>query len=132
MAEFRGFDYFTDDPGKIKELDAEIANKHPSIYVDQNRLQVDSSEIDPMAAMKKRIIEEYLAQQAAHGDPNRDMGNTVQERLKPANTNDINAITMNPQAKTFNLPGSLAKALEAATPVPAELASLDAVIHPKT
>lgn len=82
--------YRTDSPKEIAQFDEMIAGGHPHFYVDPAEREVDSALIDPMAAMKHRIIEEYKAQMAAATDPNRDMGTSDQSmKLNVATTRNI-------------------------------------------
>lgn len=82
--------YRTQDPAKIAELDTELANnRHPILYIDSAEKTVQSDMVDPMAVLRQRIIDEYLASQAAAIDPTRDMGSTEETKLNPASTADI-------------------------------------------
>lgn len=60
--------YATQDEKEIEELEAEIKAKHPHIYIDANEKETDAAVLDPMSNLKKRIIEEYLKDQAAGKD----------------------------------------------------------------
>jgi hypothetical protein len=92
VAHFFGGEFFTDVPAEIAELDAEVAAGHPNIGIDADKKTVDVSDLDPVAVIKKKAIEEYLAAQAkASGDKSRDMGNTEKEKLNVANSNTIAA-----------------------------------------
>lgn len=55
--------YATQDEKEIEELEAEIKAKHPHIYIDANEKEADAAILDPMSALKKRIIEDYLKEQ---------------------------------------------------------------------
>lgn len=77
VANFVGGKYVTTIDSEIAELEEEIKFGHPHIFVDANERTVESEKADPLAAIKKKAIEEYLAAQAKAVDPNNDMGNTV-------------------------------------------------------
>lgn len=82
--------YRTDVPAEISEFDNMIANGHPHFYVDPNEREVDSTLVDPMAAMKHRIIEEYKASMARASNPDNDMGTSDQSmKLNVATTRNI-------------------------------------------
>lgn len=82
--------YRTDADWEITELEKEIALKHPHIYIDANEREIDSELVDPMANLRHRIIQEYLAKQAAATDPDNDMGTTDQNvKLIPTNSRDV-------------------------------------------
>ncbi len=64
---FRDGRLATDDAGDIAELEAAIAAKHPHIYISKGEESITAEVYqDPLAAIKKKAIEEYL----------RDMGNS--------------------------------------------------------
>ena len=77
-AAFIGGAYYTDVESEIKELDEEVKNRHPIIYVDPAQAQIDSADLDPMSVLKKKFFAEFAAQQAAAIQKDRDMGTTVQ------------------------------------------------------
>ncbi len=76
---------------EIAVLEAEIAAGHPHIYIDEAEREIDSELVDPMNALRAKIIGEYLAAQEAAVNPANDMGSTTQESLKPANSQDVAA-----------------------------------------
>ena len=81
----------TDDPDLVAYLENQIKQRHPDIYVDPNEPTFNPEKYDPRAAMRRSIMLE-LAQQGllrAAGDPNRDMGSSVQGPLKATSSTDI-------------------------------------------
>ena len=76
---------------EIKELEQEIAAGHPHIYIDDKEREIDSEMVDPMNALRSRIIEEFLASQKRALDPTNDMGTSDQSPVKPANSADVAA-----------------------------------------
>lgn len=65
--------YRTDIESEVAELKREIEQGHPYIsYLGQ----VSAADLDPIAVIKRKAIEEYEAQKAATQNPKRDMGNT--------------------------------------------------------
>jgi hypothetical protein len=92
VAVFRHHRYATDIAAEIEELDKEVANNHPHIYVKQEMMYLTEEMEDPMKALRSKIIAEYLAQQAAHTDPANDMGSSSQEPIRPQSTTDIASV----------------------------------------
>jgi hypothetical protein len=85
IAEFIGGLYRTTVKSEIEELQAEIDSGIGSIWVPPEAPTIDSEDMDPVAVMKKKVIAEYLAQQAraqnngestSESDPKTGMGNT--------------------------------------------------------
>jgi hypothetical protein len=82
--------YRTDVQWEIDELMHEISLGHPHIAVDAEAPTIDSEMIDPMNALRAKIIAEFLAKEAKATDPNNDMGNTdPNAKLMPGNSRDI-------------------------------------------
>lgn len=69
--------YITDAPEEIQQLDAEVKQGHPHIYTDPNKKEVDATYLDPVEAIKRKAIADYLAQQRAL-DPSKDAGTSDQ------------------------------------------------------
>ena len=92
VAVFRHYRFATEVPSEIEVLDREVAGNHPYIYVKQDALYLTEEMEDPMKALRKKIIADYLAEQAKFVDPNNNMGNTVQENLRPQSTSDIASV----------------------------------------
>lgn len=84
--------YTTKVAHEVTELEEEIASGHPHLYVDKAELQIDEKHLDPMAALRDKIIADYLATEAAK-DPLQDMGTSKQGSILPANSNDVAAAT---------------------------------------
>lgn len=57
--------YVTDNEREIVELEWEVKNRHPHIYVDANEAQVDTEVVEALAAAHKRATDEVLAAHAA-------------------------------------------------------------------
>ena len=81
--------YRTDIEAEIQELDAEIALKHPQLYIDSNEREIDSELVDPVAALRASIIADYLATQAKVTDPEHNMGSYAAGQVVPASTKNI-------------------------------------------
>lgn len=79
----------TDIPGEIDALQNEIAQHHPHIYIDENEREIDSELIDPMNALRAKIIAQYVADQVAATSMTNDRGTSDQSGAKPANTADV-------------------------------------------
>lgn len=76
---FVGGVYMTDNEQEISFLNEQIRCGHQMIYVKEGQKIVDADALDPLAAVKKRAVEEYIAQQKLAADPSRDMGNSVSD-----------------------------------------------------
>lgn len=83
-AAFINGQYATDDEGKIAHLNAEIAAGNIYIFTDPQRLQIDPKDLDPMEALKKKVIEQYLAEQAAQALTE---SASIPQALTPAGSN---------------------------------------------
>ena len=81
--------YRTTIDWEIQELEKEVKNGHPHLYLDENEKQIDSEMVDPMNALRAKIIAEFLDAQSKAVNPANDMGSTTQEPLKPANSRDV-------------------------------------------
>lgn len=95
---FANGEYTTDQENRIAELDREVQLRHPAIYIDPNEKFVSIERLDPLIGLRKRIAAEERAKvleemRAAAGNPDRDMGKTEQERIRPASTTDIASVT---------------------------------------
>lgn len=92
---FRAGMYITADENEIQFLDSAIgANEfNNAIYIDPNARTITAEQENPLLALKKKFIEEYLQEQAAMINPSNDMGNSEQGKLKAASTSDIAAVT---------------------------------------
>jgi hypothetical protein len=72
-ANFVGGIYRTDLEHEVAELKKEVELGHPFIdYLGQ----ISAADLDPVAILKRRAVEEYLAAQKAAIDPSRDLGTT--------------------------------------------------------
>lgn len=92
VAVFRHHRYATDIPEEIQNLDNEVAQNHPHIYVKPDMMYLTEEMEDPMKALRSKIIAEYLADQAKHVNPLNDMGKTSQEPIRPQSTSDIASV----------------------------------------
>lgn len=61
---FSGGVYVTDKEDEIAFLDAEVKLGHPMIYTKKGEEKVTSEQLDPLAAIKRKAVEEHLAKQA--------------------------------------------------------------------
>lgn len=92
-AHFKNSTYFTSNAYEIAVLDSEVASGHPVISYDPNHKYITEEEKNPMLALRKKHIEEYLAEQAAFLDAAKNVSTSDQGKFKPASTTDIAAIT---------------------------------------
>lgn len=93
--------YTTDVVSEIEELDAEIAARHPHIFIDAAMREIDSSAVDPIAALREKIIAEYKATMASATSLDNDMGKSNQGPLKPASSVDVAAATAGGSGEGF-------------------------------
>lgn len=88
--------YITDRKDEIEFLDAEIEAGFP--YLSKTGT-VTSTELDPMAALRQRIIAEYVEQQAAGVKPEvpepKLTDSTTPAKLSPASTAALAALSAN-------------------------------------
>lgn len=92
VAVFRHHRYATNVPAEIDELDKEVANGHPHIYVKKEMMFLTEEMEDPMKALRAKFFAEFQAQQAAFVNPANDMGKTSQEPIRPQSTTDIASV----------------------------------------
>lgn len=92
VAEFMNGKYLTSSPKEIEELEEEIKQGHPHLYIKKGHETADN---DPLAGLKQKIINDYIAgqkkamEEATNGS--RDFGNTpsaasIAEQIKPASS----------------------------------------------
>jgi hypothetical protein len=96
MLRFKHGMYITDSPKEIAYLDEQIASGafNGSIYIDPNARTISAEQENPMLALRKKFFAEFLAEQAAHLNPENDMGSSVQSPLKAASTSDIASVAL--------------------------------------
>jgi hypothetical protein len=90
-ANFLGGRYTTDNAAEIDELNHEISEGHPHIYVKEDERTIDTTVVDPMEAIRAKVRQELLAEMAANTAKDNDRGNyDVPEKLQGiVNSNDI-------------------------------------------
>jgi hypothetical protein len=79
--------YITDKKDEIEFLDAEIEAGFPFL---QKGATMTSSELDPMSALRTRIIAEAIASGAVVAAP--ELTNTEPQKMVPASTSDLAAV----------------------------------------
>lgn len=87
VAEFVAGEYHTDDEVQIKELQAEVDRKHPGLFRNPAKLEVDTDAIDPIEAIKQKAIAEFIAEQKEK--EGRDFGNYTMPATLPRDTGAI-------------------------------------------
>ena len=65
--------YRTHKVKEIEELDAEILEGHPHIYVKKDEAVVDTKNDDPLAGLRRKIIDDYIKEQQATRDAALDL-----------------------------------------------------------
>ena len=77
---FVGGKFVTDEKEAIEYLDAELAARNKFIYVKEGEERVTSTDLDPMAALRRKIIKEeskkIIAMAQKHLTASRNMGST--------------------------------------------------------
>ena len=100
QAAFIGGKYVTDVDIEIAELESEIGksgltepNKsdHPHIYIDQREKEINTEALDPIAEIKRKAVEEYLAAQKKALNA---AGNVSSSKVMPATTGMVNSTTI--------------------------------------
>jgi hypothetical protein len=90
--------YYTSNEQEIQTLDYEIKLGHPHLFIDAAQVEIESEDLDPLNALKKNVVgkmtrEELIAALQAKEleaiDPNRDMGESAQDSVKPASSRDV-------------------------------------------
>lgn len=62
--EFVNGRFATDNQQAIRELDAEIRNKHPYIFKDPAQPTINTDEVDQLELIKQRAVQDYIRSQA--------------------------------------------------------------------
>ncbi len=82
--------YVSDNPYDVAILDQTVKDGHPHIYIDTNDFEVDEGLVDPMEALREKIIQEYIASQERAINPMNDFGETDQKlKLNVGNSSMI-------------------------------------------
>lgn len=93
---FIGGRFATSDADIITYLDAEIANGNQFLRHGTAEDVAAVGSGDPLAALRKKFFEEFMADKeriSAELSQGKDMGTSVQDRLKTASTKDIAPVT---------------------------------------
>ncbi len=70
--------YTTDNNEEIAELEKECSYSESNYFIDQTQLEIDSSELDPIAVIKAKALAEARAEVAIATSLTRNMGTTDQ------------------------------------------------------
>lgn len=81
--------FHTKDLAKIAYLQEMIEQGSTSVFVKDNQLTLDESELDPLTVLRKKYIQEYLEEQARQLDPSANVTESVQGPINAASTTDI-------------------------------------------
>lgn len=88
--------YMTSNPQEIKELEEEILeHQNPYFYIDKNEKEITSEQAaDPMAALRAKIIADYLATQQGKEPvvPQKDFGSTQTAPVIPVSSKGVASI----------------------------------------
>jgi hypothetical protein len=79
---FLDHNYTTTSEAEIAELNEEVKNGHPDIYIDTDMVTVDTDQLSPMAVLRAKIAEEERAKIMAAIRAGNDMGSTQAGRLE--------------------------------------------------
>ena len=91
LAVFTGGRYATSDPAKAAYLQYEIDQGNSHIFRNPECMQLKQEDLAPDAEYRKRVIAEYLAQQAAAKLNPADMGDYSQGNLNVTDTASVGA-----------------------------------------
>lgn len=95
--------YATAEPEKIAYLDYEISKGHPNWYRDQNLLEIDEKLLDPMEALKAKIIKEAIESGIVKA---LETSEYVPPILTPASSADLVVTKTQEEAKVIELTGA--------------------------
>lgn len=101
---FVDHNYTTTAQSEIDELNEEVANGHPDIYIDKDMVTVDTTMLSPMAVLRAKIREEERAAILKAMSTQNDMGSTAPGRLEGIATS---ASIVGLQADSTSLPGAI-------------------------
>lgn len=90
---FMGGRYVTTDKDEIAYLQ-ELAASSQYITVKEEEATVTQAALDPIQALRRKIMEELKAEQAAQVDGSRDMGSYQQPAMQPQSSKDVQATTV--------------------------------------
>lgn len=99
---FVDHNYTTTAQSEIDELNEEVANGHPDIYVDKDMVTVDTTMLSPMAVLRAKIREEERAAILKAMSAQNAMGSTAPGRLEGIATS---ASIVGLQVDSTSLPG---------------------------
>lgn len=84
VAEFVAGEFHTDEEYQISELQAEVDRKHPNLFRNPKKLEVDTDAIDPIEAIKQKAVADFIAEQKEK--EGRDFGNYTMPAMLPSDT----------------------------------------------
>lgn len=94
---FNGGRCFVDEgDDNVAELSAAAARQGCPIYVKEGEEKVNPEDLDPLAIIKKKAVEEYLATQAAAH--NKEFGDSAPASTAPLSTADIASVDSGKEA----------------------------------
>ncbi len=77
---FLNGEYLTDSPIEIYELKEEILAGHPHIYINPDKVEIDTVFRDPMDVIRAQVRLELLKEQAAIKNADQDFGKSDQNQ----------------------------------------------------
>lgn len=90
---FIGGQYTTTIKAEIEELNEVCAEANSNYYVKEGQLTIDPDQLDPVAVMYAKMLEQARAEVAAATNPDRNMGETSQGKLEGiANSSSIRGL----------------------------------------
>jgi hypothetical protein len=88
-ASFINHEFTTDIQSEIDELNAEIASRHPHIYVQEGEETKSSTMVDPLETVRTKAVADYIAAQEVANNKTNDRGTTSLEKLKVATSASV-------------------------------------------
>jgi len=93
--------YATANSDEIEELTKECKDPSSNYYIDDGQTEIDSADLDPIAALRAKIREEERAALLAATSKERDMGSTPQGKLEGiANSQTISGAAADSEAQS--------------------------------
>lgn len=86
--------FHTKNKEQIDFLNKMIEDGTTSVFVNKDQLTMSDADLDPMEALRRKHIQEYLEQQAIHLDPTQGATESKQGNFNPASTTDIAPVTL--------------------------------------
>lgn len=90
---FLNGDFATGNPEEVREIaeDINAGNPHISLSNDFDKVLINKADLDPLEALKRKIIADFVATQATIVEGKADYGTSEQGKLNATSSTDVNA-----------------------------------------